>query len=116
VFAAGFLQFLFRTSLRTQSLLSAIHQRLFFAGREPGGGVQREIEPRRHVALLHFLGDVFGVLLGKVPLGKVQMAATAVHVSLEQPGYRRDIGIPGKRGLVAMAVEAGPMDQISRLR
>jgi hypothetical protein len=33
--------------------------------------------------LFHFLGDVLGVLLGTVPLGKVQMTAATVHVSLK---------------------------------
>jgi hypothetical protein len=116
VFGAGLLLLLFTPGLRAQGLLRAIDQLLLFGCRQPGCGMHRKIEPRRHVTLLHFLGDVFGVLLGKVPLSKVQMAAAAVHVSLEQPGHRRDIGIPGKRGLVAMTVKAGPVGQFPGMR
>src|SRR5579862_10023945 len=105
-----------RSGLRTQSLLGAVYQRLFFGVREFGRRMQRKIEPGRHIAFFHFLGDVFGVLLGQVPRRKIHMATATIHVSLDQPGYRSDVGIPAPPGFVAMAVKAGPAEQFPRLR
>ena len=106
----------FRRSLRPQGLLSAIDERLLFGGGEPGGRVHGEVKPGRHVPLIDLGGDVLGVPLRAIPLGKIQMAAAAIHVSLEQPGYRRDVGIPGPHGLVAMAVKAGSAEQCPGVR
>jgi hypothetical protein len=96
--------------LRAQRLAGAIDQRLLFGFTEFGGGVHRKIEPGRHVAFLHLPGDVFGVLLRMIPLGKIKVGAAAIHVSLDQPGDGRDVRIPGPRGLIAMAVKAGPVE------
>ncbi len=78
--------------------------------------MHRKIEPRRHFTLFDLFRDIFGVLLRVVPLGEIQMAASAVDVSLEKPRYRRDVRIPGPNGLIAVTVEAGPVDQFLRLR
>ena len=78
--------------------------------------MHRKIEPRWHFALFHLLGDVFGVPLGEVPFAKIQMTAASIHVSLDKPGYRRDVGIPWPRGFVAMAVKTGPVDQFPGTR
>ena len=74
---------LFRGGLGSQGLLGAVYQSLLVGIRESGGRVHREIEPRRHITLFHLSGDVFGVPLRAVPFGKIQMAAPAVHISLE---------------------------------
>ena len=106
---------LFRCSLWPEGLLSAIDQRLLFGWGESGGRVHGKVEPQRHVPLIHLRGDVFGVPLGAIPLGKIQMGAAAIHVSLEKPGYGRDVGVPGPHGLVAMAVKAGSAEQCPRV-
>src|ERR1035441_2192868 len=102
---------LFRWSLRPQGLLGAIDERLLFGGGESGSRVHGKVEPRWHVPLIQLGGDVFGVPLGAIPFGKIQMAAAAIHVSLEKPGYGRNVGVPGPHGIVAMAVKAGAAEQ-----
>ena len=104
----------FRCSLRPQGLFRAVYQRLLFGRGEPGCRVHRKIEPGRHVTLFHLRGDVFGVPLGAVPAGEIQMAAAAIDVSLKQPGDWGNVGIPGPQGLVAMAVKAGSVEQCPR--
>src|SRR6266852_1994871 len=49
-----------------------------------------------------------------VPLTKIQMPAPIIHVVLDQPGYRRNVGIPWPHGLVTVAVKAGAPDQRPR--
>jgi hypothetical protein len=66
--------------------------------------------------LLHLSTDVLSMPLRAVPLGKIQMAASAIHVSLDKPGYRRNMGVPGPHGLAAMAVKAGSAEQCPRSR
>ena len=73
--------------------------------------MHREIVRQRHVPLFHLRGDVLRVGLGAIPLGKVQMVAAAIHIVLNKPGYRCDLGIPGPHGLIAMAVKAGAAEQ-----
>lgn len=93
-----------------QGFRGAIHQRLLFGVGEFGVGVHRKIVPGWHVALSYLLGDMLGVTLGAIPFGEVQMAAGAVDVVLDQPGYGRDVGIPGPDGRVAVTIEAGAME------
>jgi hypothetical protein len=97
--------------LRPKSLSGAIEQSRFFAGIECGGGVHRQIEPRRHVPSIHLNGDILCVPLRAVPLAKVQVPAPAVDVSLNKPGCRRNVRIPEPHGFIAMAVEAGAAEQ-----
>ena len=82
---------LFGRRLRAERFLSAVNQRLPFGVGQAGGRMHRQIEPRWHIALLHFGRDVLGVALGLVPLREIQVAAAAIHVSLQEPRDRSDI-------------------------
>ena len=66
--------------------------------------------------MLDLRGDVFGVALGAIPFGEIEMRAAAVHVALDQPGDWRDVRIPGPRGLIAMAVKTGAAEQFPGFR
>lgn len=74
-----------------------------------------KIEPWRHIALLHLCGDISGMFLGAVPFGKIQMVTAAIYVSLDQPRYRRNTGVPGPYRFVTMTVKACSADQCLRL-
>lgn len=107
---------LLRSSLRTQGFLSPVNQRLLFRIREPGGRVHRKVIPRRHFAFFHLLSDVFGVFLWATPLREIEMAASAIHISLDKPGHGRHVGIPGPDGCIAVAIETGAAKEFSSLR
>ena len=100
----------------------AVNQLLLLGGGEVGGRVLQRVVPRRHTAVLDvaddFVGGVFAaaVRLGVGPVGKVQMLAAFPYVLRHQPRHRRNFGVPGPGGLVAVAVEARPLGQRAGLR
>ena len=51
-----------------------------------------------------------------LPVGEVQLVPALVHVVLDEPGHRGDIGVPGPFSPVAMAVVAGVHGQLGRAR
>jgi hypothetical protein len=71
--------------LRSDRLFGTLDQRLFPGFAQLGRGMKGKIIPERHFAVLHFLCDVFGVLLGVVPLGEIQMTAALVHIARNEP-------------------------------
>ena len=75
----------FSCLLRPQRFLHAIEHRMLFDVGEFGVGVHRQIEPWRHVALSDLGSHIGGVPLRVVPLSEVQMAASAIDISLDKP-------------------------------
>ena len=67
-----------------------------------------DVIPGRHRASLYAPVDRLGpgTTLQSTPLGEIEPLAPCVHVALEQPGYGRNMSVPGLGCLVAVAVVA----------
>ena len=100
--------------LRSQRFFGAEQECDLFGIGQFGRRVEREVEPGRHFAGLDHFGDVFGVFLRMVPLGKIQVAAALIYISRGEPGYGSDVGIEAPPGLIAMAIEAGAAHEVAR--
>ncbi len=64
------------------------------------------VAPWRHFTLENHFRRLTRFFVASLPLRKVEHAPPFVHVPLHEPGHRRDMRIPGPRGLIAVTVEA----------
>ena len=79
-------------------------------------GMQRQVEPGRHLAFAGQFRRFLGFAENARPLREIELFAAFVDVALHQPRGRRDVRVPRPARLVAVAIEAGPRGEFARAR
>ena len=77
--------------------------------------MQEQVGPRRHGMLHNGLGRIARVFAG-LPFREIERRPAFFDIILYEPGYRRNIAVPGPDCLIAVTIKAGLPDQIARLR
>jgi len=93
-------------SPRTERRFESAKEILPLGGRQPDRRTKPRVTPWRHLAASQRVRRFHRLVLPAVPLGKVHHPSPLLHIALDEPRDRGDVGEPRPDCLVAVAVEA----------